>query len=262
MTYEAVLYDVRDKIATITMNRPKKMNALDHALWRDLIDAFDEAEKDRAVRVIILKGSGRAFSSGWNMKESPYLSVPEGEERWGSGNAMRTMRGISGDYLKIFNTSKPTIAQVHGYCLAAGCYLAMLCDLAISADDATFGHPATAAGGVDSMPLWVWYLGARKAKELLMTRRFIDGPEAARIGLVNKSVPSDQLEQEVQSMAEDCAVAPWEDPTPGLHGMAALKEQINTDLEIMGLGALFTYHRQMNAWGHANLGNRGGNKDE
>ena len=97
MTYEAVLYDVRDKIATITMNRPEKMNALDHALWRDLIDAFDEAEKDRAVRVIILKGSGRAFSSGWNMKESPYLSVPEGEERWGSGNAMRTMRGISGD---------------------------------------------------------------------------------------------------------------------------------------------------------------------
>jgi enoyl-CoA hydratase len=253
MELKTVGYEVTDNIARVTMNRPEKMNAINHELWDDLFTAFDQAEQDRNVRVVILAGSGKAFSSGWDMKSGPYFSVPEGYDKWGTGNALATLQGISDRYRKLFNLRKVTIAQVSGYCLAAGCYLQMLCDLAVASEDAMFGHPATGGGGVDSMPLWVWLLGARKAKELLMTRRMIDGREAERIGLVNRAVPADRLEEETLKLAREIATVPSEDPGPGGHGMSLLKENINTDLEIMGLSALFSYHRQLNAWGHANL---------
>ena len=254
MSYTAVQYDVKDMIAKITMNRPEKMNAINTVLWQDLGNAFKEAENDPNVRVVILTGSGRAFSSGWDLSDSPYTSIPSGYSEWGTGNALKTIRGISNQYLEILNTRKPAIAMVFGYCLAAGCYLEMLCDISICADDAIFGHPATGGGGVDSMPLWVFYLGARRAKELLMTRRLINGKEAERIGLVNRSVPRENLEKEVWDMAKDIAAVPTDDNTPGGHGMSLLKENINTDMEILGLGALFSYHRHLNAWGHAGLG--------
>ena len=254
MEFETVIYEVKEQIAKVTMNRPDKMNALNQALWDDVNAALQYADNDPEVRVIILAGSGKAFSSGWDIKESPYFTVPEGYEQWGTTSALKALRGISTNYREIMNLKKATIAQVHGYCLAAGCYLQMLCDMAYAAEDAIFGHPATRGGGVDSMPLWVWQLGARKAKELLMSRRFIDGKEAERIGLVNRAVPPDKLEEEVWKLAKDIAEIPVDDLGPGGHGMVIMKENINADLEIMGLGALFTYHRQLNAWGHANLG--------
>ncbi len=253
MEYQTVIYEVKEQIAKVTMNRPDKMNAINQALWDDVNDALEYADNDPEVRVIILAGSGKAFSSGWDFKDSPYFNIPEGYEQWGTSGALKTLRGISSRYLDIMNLKKATIAQVHGYCLAAGCYLQMLCDMAYAAEDAIFGHPATTGGGVDSMPLWVWQLGARKAKELLMSRRFVDGKEAERIGLVNRAVPPDKLEEEVWKLAKDIAEIPIDDLGPGGHGMILMKENINADLEIMGLGALFTYHRQLNAWGHANL---------
>jgi enoyl-CoA hydratase len=139
------------------------------------------------------------------------------------------------------NIPKPVIAQIHGYCLAAGCYLEMLCDIAIAAEDAMMGHPV-GRGGVDSMPLWVTYLGMRKAKEMLLTQKIIDGKEAERIGLVNKAVPADQLEEEVWQMAKL-----FTDSHPD--GIAIQKEALNTHAEIMGRGAVFAYHRQLNALG-------------
>jgi len=241
MNLETVIYDVKEHIARITMNRPDKRNALNHALWDDLIAAFDQADNDPEVRVVILCGAGAAFCSGWDLKGSYYISVPEGYDEWTTGNALRTLRGISERYLKIMNLSKPVIAQVHGYCLAAGCYLEMLCDIAVAAEDAVLGHPV-GQGGVDSMPLWITFLGLRKAKELLMARRFVDGKEAERIGLVNMAVPADKLEEEVWKMAQSMAAA-----SPD--GMMILKEAFNTHAEIMGRGAVFAYHRQLNALG-------------
>ena len=241
MDLETVIYEVKDNIARITLNRPDKRNALNHALWDDLIAAFDQADNDPEVRVVILCGAGAAFCSGWDLKGSHYISVPEGYDQWTTGNALRTLRGISERYLKIMNFPKPVIAQVHGYCLAAGCYLEMLCDIAIAAEDALFGHPV-GRGGVDSMPLWITYLGFRKAKELLLTQQIIDGKEAARIGLVNRAVPADKLEEEVWKMAQGFAEAAPD-------GIAVQKEAFNTHAEIMGRGALFAYHRQLNALG-------------
>lgn len=242
MNLETVIYEVKDKIARITMNRPEKRNALNHALWDDLIAAFDQAENDPEVRVVILCGAGPAFCSGWDLRGgSYYINVPEGYEEWTSGNAMKTLRSISERYLKIMNLPKPVIAQIHGYCLAAGCYLNMLCDIAIAAEEAIFGHPV-GRGGVDSMPLWITYLGQRKAKELLLTQQPISAKEAERIGLINRVVPGDKLEEEVWKMAEAMTEA---DPD----GILMLKEAFNTHAEIMGRGALFAYHRQLNALG-------------
>jgi len=241
MELENVIYEVKDNIARITMNRGGKMNALSHALWDDLITAFGQAEDDPEVRVVILCGEGRAFCTGWDLKGSYYISVPEGHEQWTVSNALSTLRRISERYLRIMNLPKPVIAQVHGYCLAAGCYLEMLCDIAIAAEDALLGHPV-GRGGVDSMPLWITYLGFRKAKEMLLTQRIIDGKEAERIGLVNRAVPADKLEEEVWNLAKTLAEAPPD-------AIAVQKEAFNTHAEIMGRGALFAYHRQLNALG-------------
>ena len=241
MNLETVIYEVKENIAKITMNRPEKRNALNHQLLLDLDAAFEEADSDAEVRVVILAGTGKAFSAGYDLGGSPYTSVPEGHDQWTTGNSLRTLRGISERYLRIVRFRKPVIAQVHGYCLAAGCYLQMCCDVAIAAEDAVLGHPL-GSGGVTSMPLWIWFLGVRKAKELLFTNKLIGGKEAERIGLVNIAVPADELEPTVWKMAQQMAEAPPD-------GIAMLKEAINTDAEVMGMGALFTYHRQLNALG-------------
>ena len=250
MAYETILCETKENILTITMNRPEKMNAINKAMWDELMAELGRAEKDPEVRAIILAGSGKAFCSGWDVKDSYYLTPPDGEEKFTTASALTTMKGISGDYLKIFNLRKPTIAKVTGYCLAAGIYLEMLCDVGIASEDAVFGHPV--ASGPDSMPLFVWLMGIRKAKQFLMTRRFISGKEAERMDLVNMAVPAEKLDEEVWTMATEMAAVPTDS---GLaHGQAILKENINTDAEIMGLSALFSYHRQLNAMAHIGSG--------
>ncbi|MDA0790834.1 MAG: enoyl-CoA hydratase/isomerase family protein [Proteobacteria bacterium] len=249
MKLDNVIYEVSENIARITMNRGDKMNALNHGLWDDLIAAFDEAEHDPEVRAIILCGKGRAFCAGWDLKASYYITGPQDQQQWTTSNALSALRSISERYLKIMNIPKPVVAQVHGYCLAAGCYLEMLCDMAIAAEDARMGHPV-GRGGVDSMPLWVSYLGQRKAREMLMTQKIIDGKEAERIGLVNYAVPADKLEQEVWATAKTLAAA---DPD----AIAIQKTAFNTHAEIMGRGATFAYHSQLNALGRVGAGGRG-----
>ncbi len=251
MKFDNVLYEVRENIARITMNRADKMNALNHGLWDDLNAAFAAAESDPEVRAIILCGTGKAFCAGWDLKESYYITGPKGQKEWTTRSALSTLRYISEGYLRIMNVPKPVVAEVHGYCLAAGCYLEMLCDIAIASEDARMGHPV-GRGGVDSMPLWVTYLGMRKAREMLMTQKIVDGREAERIGLVNRAVPADQLKAEVWAMAKSLAEAPPD-------AIAMQKEAFNAHAEILGRGATFTYHRQLNALGRVTRGGgRGG----
>src|SRR4030042_585108 len=242
MKLQTVLYDVQEKIAKITMNRPDKRNALDYQLLEDIDAAFSEADNDKDVRVVILAGAGPSFSAGYDIKGSPYTSVPKGYDKWTTENAIRTLRKISERYQMIMYFPKPVIAQVHGYCVAAGCYLQMCCDMAIAAENAILGHPATPSGGVTSMPLGVPLLGVRKAKELLMTSKLITGKEAEKIGLVNYAVPEDKLAGEVWKVAKLMAAVPPD-------GMIILKEALNTHMKILGIDAEFTYHRQLNALG-------------
>lgn len=242
MNLETVLYEVKENIATITMNRPDKRNALNGQLLNDIDAAFAQAELDDNVRVVVFTGAGPSFSAGYDIKGSPYTSVPEGYQSWTASNALRTIRKISERYKMIMYYPKPTIAKVQGYCVAAGCYLQMCCDVTIAADNAIFGHPATRGGGVTSMPLWVTYLGVRKAKELLFTSKLIGAKEAEKIGLINYCVPSDKLDEEVWKVAKLMA-------EPPLDGMATLKEAMNQHLRILGLDAEFGFHKELNALG-------------
>jgi enoyl-CoA hydratase len=242
MALDTVLYEASDGIARITMNRPERRNALNHQLLDDLDAAFTMAEQDDDVRVVILAGAGKSFCAGYDLSGSYYITPPEKEGRWTLGNALMALRGIEGRYQRIWNCPKPTIARVQGHALAAGCYLQLLCDISVADNDALLGHPAVKMGGVSSMPLWQVALGLKKARYLLMTGRLVDGREADRIGLVSLAVPADRLDDTVDGIARDCAEVPFEG---ALHN----KEALNTALEVMGVGALFRYHGQMNALG-------------
>ena len=242
MQFQTVLYEVKENIARITMNRPDKRNALNAQLLNDIDAAFAAAELDDGVRVVIFGGAGPSFSAGYDIKGSPYTSVPEGYDRWTTSNALRTIRKISERYQMIMYFPKPVIAKVQGYCVAAGCYLQMCCDVAIAGENAIFGHPATRGGGVTSMPLWVTLLGLRKAKELLFTSKLINAREAEKIGLVNYVVPDDKLDEEVWKMAKLMA-------EPPLDGMAILKEAMNEHMKILGMDAEFGFHKELNAIG-------------
>ncbi|MBI2767372.1 MAG: enoyl-CoA hydratase/isomerase family protein [Chloroflexi bacterium] len=242
MQLQTVLYSAEGGVARIVMNRPEKRNALNHQLLDDIDAAFTAAEMDDSVRVVVLSANGPSFSAGYDLKGSYYTSPPEKDGRWTVANSLMALRGMEARYQRIWNCPKPTIARVHGHAVAGGCYLQLLCDISVAADDAILGHPAVKMGGVSSMPLWQVALGLKKARYLLLTGRLVDGREAERIGLVTLSVPPEQLDATVEGVIADCLEVPFE-------GALQNKEALNTSLEIMGVGALFRYHGQMNALG-------------
>jgi enoyl-CoA hydratase len=233
-----VRYTAEEGIARIVLNRPEKRNALNHQLLDDIDTAFDAAEDDQAVGVIVLSGAGPSFCAGYDLQGSYYTTPPE--EGWTVSNSLLTLRGIEARYERIWNCPKVTIAQVHGHALAAGCYLQLLCDISVASENAQLGHPAVRMGGASSMPLWQVVLGLKKARYLLLTGRVIDGREAERIGLVSLAVPAVELEATVDGIARDCLAVPAD-------GALLNKETLNTALDILGVGALFRYHGQMNA---------------
>jgi len=241
---ETVNYSVEDHIARIEMNRPGRHNALDFQLLDDIDAAFTEAENDDEVYVIVLSGAGRSFCSGYDRGGSYYITPPE--DGWTTNKALMRLRGIEARYTRIWNCPKPTIAKIHGHCLAGGCYLQLVCDISVAADDAVLGHmpPETfgrgALRGVTSMPLWQVLLGPKKARYLLMTGRKLSGKQAEQFGLVSVAVPADQLDSEVLAIADEIMA-------PGGPGFLTMKETLNTDLEMMGVGAMFRVHGHMNA---------------
>lgn len=242
MELETVTYTAADGVARITMNRPGKHNARNHQLLDDLDRAFDAAERDDDVRVVVLAGAGKSFCAGYDLSGSYYTTPPDPPGRWTVANSLMTLRGIEARYQRIWNCPKPTIARVHGHALAGGCYLQLLCDISVAAETASLGHPAVRMGGVSSMPLWQVALGLKTARYLLLTGRVLSGVEAARVGLVTMAVPEAELDEAVEGIVRDCLAVPFE-------GALHAKEALNTALEIQGLGALFRYHGQMNALG-------------
>lgn len=236
---ETVQYEIAGRIARITLNRPDKHNALNHQLMDDLEAAFADVETRDAVSVVVLAGNGPSFCSGYDTKGSYYISEPAGG--WDGQSALTRLRDIEARYLRIWNCPKITIAQVHGNALAAGCYLQLLCDISVCADSARIGHPVRRSG-ITSMPLWQVALPLKKARYLLMTNRIVDGATAERFDLVTMSVPEAELNSTVDRIAEECAVL-----TPADARMK--KEAFNMALEMMGVGAMFRYHGQMNALG-------------
>jgi len=195
MDFECIIYEKDASIATIKLNRPQVLNAMNKRLWLDVQEALEDARTDPGIKAVIITGEGRAFSTGADLKESK----------------TRTMEAYR-DYLtelqeasrKIIRFEKPTIAAINGYALGSGYELALACDIRIAAEDAQIGSPeakvtSSVTGG--AMRLVQDLIGPAKARELLFTAEYIDGKEAERIGLVNKAVPLENLMEETRDMA-------------------------------------------------------------
>lgn len=229
MAYHNLLFEVTEPIVRITLNRPQALNALTQPLWRELGQALDEAEADERVRVVILAGAGRAFCVGYDLNEEfdpPLKTAAQWREVLARDMAVT---------MKIWELSKPVIAAVQGHCLAAGCELAMACDLTLAADDAQFGEPEVRYGSGPVTLLMPWIIGLKKTKELLYTGEAITAQEAARLGMVNRVVPRDRLEEEATALARKVALVPPE-------VMKLTKQPINRTFEIMGLYAALHQH--------------------
>jgi enoyl-CoA hydratase len=222
---DAVLIDEpAPQVRRITMNRPEKRNALNHALRGGVIRALQEADADPAVRVMIVRGAGSCFSSGYELgggnegQEFPWYTAG-GDGHW--------PRHVTQGWMSIWELAKPVIAQVHGYCLAGGSELATCCDLVYMADDAQMGYPAVRFGVPDNH-FHPWFLGMRKAMEMMLTGDSISGVEAVQRGWANASFPADQLEEKVIGVALRIASVPAD--------LVQLnKRVVHRQMEIMGL---------------------------
>jgi enoyl-CoA hydratase len=213
-------------VRRFTLNRPDMLNALSSELVDTLSDALARAATHDGVRVLILRGAGRAFSAGYDLKEEAEQHTEHGapdEAGWREDLAESVAR-----MLELFDLPKPVIAQVHGYCLGGGCDLMMMCDLAVASDDALFGEPEIRFGsGVVTMVM-PWLIGARNAKELLLTGDDrIPAERALRLGLVNRVVPADRLEDETLTLARKIAVL---DPV----AVSLTKRAVNRSWEVAG----------------------------
>lgn len=199
MDLEGIIYQKEEGIATIKLNRPKVLNAMNKQLWLDFQTALEDVKNDPEIKVLIITGEGRAFSAGADLKESKNRSLEEYREY---------LVELQETSKKIIRFEKPTIAAINGYALGSGYELALACDIRIAALEATIGSPETrvtssVTGG--ALRLIQDLIGPGKAKELLFTGEYIDGKEAEKIGLVNKAVPLSRLMTEAREMAKKIA---------------------------------------------------------
>ncbi|MCR8472253.1 MAG: enoyl-CoA hydratase/isomerase family protein [Candidatus Korarchaeota archaeon] len=199
MDYETIIYEKRENIAIIALNRPEVLNALNFKMIDEIVDAIKKVSKDDEVRVLVIKGVGRAFCVGDDLKgmqkpgESPPGSALEIEDylRRGYVRVVKALRGLM----------KPTIACIHGYALGAGLDLALACDFRIASETARFGAPYVLRGLVGGTVLLPRIVGLAKATELLFLGDIIDAKKAEQIGLVNKVVPEEDLEKMTMELA-------------------------------------------------------------
>jgi enoyl-CoA hydratase len=188
LALETVLYEKKDAIAYVTINRPKVLNALNHQTWTDLRAAFEEARDEAAVRGVILTGAGeKAFIAGADISELAHVTAVEAERSSSFGQAILNL---------IENLGKPVIAAINGFALGGGCETAMACTIRIAAENAKFGQPEVklglppGGGGTQRLPRLV---GKGRALQLILSAEIIDATEAHRIGLVNEIVPAAEL---------------------------------------------------------------------
>ena len=249
--FEQIIYEVVNKTAKITLNRPEKLNALSLQLQSELSEALWEADNDREVHSIIIKGAGRAFSAGYDLtgggKKVPVSRVESEDKAYRGGrsiddDAWQLERGQR-YRMALFDMHKPVIAQVHGYCLAGGTDIALLCDMVIAADDAVFGFPPARDLGALPNNMWLYNAGPQWAKRLTLTGDTVTGSEAQSIGLILKSVPGEYLEREVEGLASRMSHI-----DPDL--LSANKRIINTGLELMGARTLQRMAAENDVRGH------------
>jgi enoyl-CoA hydratase len=224
-------------VRSIVLSRAEQYNTITPSLRDELAAAIDEADGDRDVRVILLRAEGPAFCAGYGLDWSTAAQSGERED-WDSVRDMRMMRTFVDTYMKLWYASKPTIAAVHGWCIAGGTDLVLCSDLIVAGESAVFGYPPSRVWGTPTTAMWVYRMGLEQAKRYLLTGDEIPAAKAAEIGLVSEVVPDDQLEAHAVRLAERMAQVPTSQ-------LVMLKLLCNQTVENMGfassrtLGTLF-----------------------
>ena len=247
MAYNYIQYDVSDGIGRVTLNRPEKLNALSQELQDELMDCVRAADDDPDVRVITLRGNGRAFCAGYDITppgeqtaEEEALSRERRENiRWD----MHRMKKTPARWNELLNLDKPVIVGIHGYCLAGGTDMAMHCDIIIAADDAQIGFPAVRSMGTPPTHMWTYMVGPQWAKWFLLTGESVSGKQAQEIGFAWKSVPRENLDAAVEDLASKMAKIPWE-------LLAANKSIVNKAMDLMGRNTLQQVAAEVDAVSH------------
>lgn len=238
-----ILYEVSDKVATITLNRPEVANAQNSELLDELDAAWTKAAHDDEVAVIVVRAEGKHFSAGHDLEDGSWPAPEKITLEWIYRNENRRYLEYT---LRWRNTPKPSIAAVQGRCIAGGLMLCWPCDLIIAADDAKFSDPVAlmGIGGVEYHG-HTWELGARKAKEILFTGRPITAQEAERTGMVNTVVPRAELDEKAMELARQIAQMPR-------FGVRQAKRAVNQTLDVQGFYAAVQSVFDIHQTGHGN----------
>jgi enoyl-CoA hydratase len=235
--YETILYATDGPVATITLNRPKTLNTIVPPMPDEVEAAVNVATRDPAIKVIVVRGAGRAFCAGYDFgggfKEWEAGMNTDG--RWDPGKdfALTTQpqTGPTQKFLSIWRTSKPVIAQIHGWCVGGGSDFALGADLVIASEDAVIGTPYSRLWGAYLSGMWIYRLGLARAKYHALTGRPLNGKQAVEAGLINEAVPFEQLEDRVRELAVELAGIPSSQ-------LAAMKLCVNHAYEQQGLGSV------------------------
>ncbi len=236
MSFQTLLYDTEDTVATITLNRPERLNTIVPPMPDELEAAVHLAIADQQVKVIVLRGAGRAFCAGFDLGGGFHhwdesLST---DGQWDAGKdfAMATSQaaGPVPKFMSLWRSPKPVIAQVHGWCVGGGSDMALCADLVIASEDARIGTSYSRMWGCYLTGMWLYRLGLTKAKEYSLTGKPLSGSEAVEAGLINAAVPFERLEAEVAERARQLAAIP-------LSQLTAMKLIVNQAYENMGLAS-------------------------
>lgn len=259
MEYKNVLYEVDDRIAKITLNRPEKRNALNWPILADMSAALKEAERDKNIRVIILKGAGPCFCAGHDLSEEmgdaplhkgdkTWDQALKSDDRCGIGvsvwDSRAHVQGHINYMLEIWNNWKPVIAQVHSYCLGGGSGLALACDMLIASEDARLGYPpARGMAPGDEIAIYSWHMGLKKAKELSLTGDSLTAEEMLQYGVANYVFPKEKLEEETLKIAKRMAHV-------DLELLSLNKRVVNRTFDQMGFSTSIQYAGEFDSLGH------------
>jgi enoyl-CoA hydratase len=224
-----VLYEAGDGVATLTLNRPDRLNTIVPQLIDDLRGGLEQAWADDAVHAIRLRGAGRVFCAGYDIEWGAEVMEPGAAEPWDPIADYRTMSRFVDAYMQLWRSPKPVVAQVHGFCVGGGTDLALCSDLIVCATDCRIGYPPARVWGSPTTSMWIYRLGLERAKRLLLTGDALDGRRAVDWGLASEAAAPEDLDQAALALAARVARL----PSNQLHMMKLL---VNQAYEQMGLG--------------------------
>jgi enoyl-CoA hydratase len=226
---DTVGYELDGAVATLTLDRPHRLNAIVPELIEDLGRALDRAESDDAVRAIRLRGAGRSFCAGYDIEwGAEAMEDQEAGRPWDPMADYRMMSRFVGAYMRLWRSPKPVIAQVHGHCVGGGTDFALCSDLIVCADDCRIGYPPARVWGSPTTAMWLYRVGLERSKRLLLTGDALDGRTAVEWGLASESHPEVELEIAGLALAQRVALLPS-------NQLQMMKLLVNQAIEQMGL---------------------------